>query len=217
MSAAHAHEHAHGGHGKDHVPHVLPIGVYIGTFLTLLVLTAITVAASYVNFGAWNLVIAMIIATLKAATVALIFMHLWFDHKFHSLIMGSSVLFLVIFISFTMFDTENRGRAESIEGERPADITNPFKASERQAEMMASLPPISTATAAPTVTVAPAPTPAPTLAASATAAAATPSGSALPVTSPSGAVSGSATPGPAAASTPTPGASAHLPQAPKSP
>lgn len=149
MSAAsHAHDdHGHGGHGKDHVPHVLPLSVYLGTFATLLVLTVVTVGASYVNFGAWNLIIAMLIATLKAATVALIFMHLWFDHKFHSIIMGSSVLFLVIFITFTMFDTENRGRAESIEGEKPADIQNPFKASERQAEAMKHMGPISSATA----------------------------------------------------------------------
>lgn len=218
MSAAsHAHddhaEHAHGAHGKDHVPHVLPLGVYLGTFATLLFLTAITVGASYVNFGAWNLIIAMVIATVKAATVALIFMHLWFDHKFHSVIMGSSVLFLTIFITFTMLDTENRGRAEAIEGEKPADIANPFKASERQAEMMKHMGPISSATA----DVA---KPAPAAAPSASAPAAAPaseapaaSASAAPSTSASAAPSGSASAAPpASASNVVPAASGSAKQ-----
>ncbi len=179
MSAAsHAHtEHAHGG---DHVPHVLPLGVYLATFATLLVLTALTVGASYLSFGAWNLIIAIVIATLKAATVALVFMHLWFDHRFHSIIMASSVIFLTIFISFTMFDTQNRGRTEAIEGERPADIQNPFKASQRQAALMKSLPPMASGTALPR---APPPPPA------ASASAAAPSEPIVPVASASASAS----------------------------
>ncbi len=214
MSAAsHAHDdhddHAHGGHGKDHVPHVLPLAVYLGTFATLLFLTAITVGASYVNFGAWNLILAMVIATVKAATVALIFMHLWFDHKFHSIIIGSSVLFLTIFITFTMFDTENRGRAEAIEGEKPADIRNPFKASERQADMMRNMGPISSATA----DVARPSPPAPASAAATASAAPVPSATVAPSASVSAAPSGStsATPAPSASVAPSASASAKKP------
>jgi len=125
--AAGAHGHGHGhGHGADHVPHVLPLKVYIATWLALLVLTVVTVGASYVDLGAANLAIAIIIATTKAGVVALIFMHLKWDHKFHTLIFASSLIFLAIFIGFTMFDTANRGRAEQIEAERPADIKAPF-------------------------------------------------------------------------------------------
>jgi cytochrome c oxidase subunit 4 len=210
MSAAsHAHDdhadHAHGAHGKDHVPHVLPLGVYLGTFATLLVLTAITVGASYVNFGAWNLIIAMVIATVKAATVALIFMHLWFDHKFHSVIIGSSVLFLAIFITFTMFDTENRGRAEAIEGEKPADISNPFKASERQAAMMKNMGPISSATAEMAKPFPPAAAPsASTPAAASASAEPAPSASAAPSTSASAAPSGSTSAAPAVSASAVP-------------
>ena len=120
-----AHAHA-AGHGKDHVPHVLPLSTYLKTWGALLVLTAVTVGASYVDFGAANLWIALLIASAKAATVALVFMHLYWDHKFHSVIFGVSLVFLAIFIIFTLFDTQSRGRADGIEGERPADIRAPF-------------------------------------------------------------------------------------------
>lgn len=124
--AADGHGHGHGHGGADHVPHVLPLKVYIATWITLLVLTVVTVAASYVDLGAANLPVALLIATAKAGVVALIFMHLKWDHKFHTLIFLSSLIFLVIFIAFTMFDTNNRGRAEPVEAERPADIKLPF-------------------------------------------------------------------------------------------
>ncbi|XXT18033.1 cytochrome C oxidase subunit IV family protein [Sorangium sp. So ce429] len=121
-----AHDHVQHGHGADHVPHVLPLKVYIATWLALLVLTVVTVGASYVDLGAANLAIAILIATVKAGVVALIFMHLKWDHKFHLLIFLSSLIFLAIFIGFTMFDTNNRGRAEQIEAQRPADVKAPF-------------------------------------------------------------------------------------------
>jgi cytochrome c oxidase subunit 4 len=132
---AHAHPAAP---GKDHVPHVLPLSTYLKTWGALLVLTAVTVGASYVNFGAANLWIALLIASVKAATVALVFMHLYYDHKFHAVIFGVSLVFLAIFIIFTMFDTQTRGRADGIERERPADIRAPFagtQAEQRQKEL----------------------------------------------------------------------------------
>src|SRR5256714_9471057 len=53
-------------------------GVYWRVGATLLAFTAITVALSYVNFGApkANIAVAMLVATLKAGLVAAIFMHL---------------------------------------------------------------------------------------------------------------------------------------------
>lgn len=126
-SHGHDHDHGHGhGQGGDHVPHVLPLKVYIGTWLGLMVFTVITVAASYVDFGDVNLWIALLIATIKASLVALLFMHLRWDERFNSIILVSSLIFLAIFIGFTMSDTENRGRAEPIEHERPANVKDPF-------------------------------------------------------------------------------------------
>ena len=50
--------------------------IYVSTLVALLILTAITVGASYIDFGSGNVVIALIIATIKATIVALFFMHL---------------------------------------------------------------------------------------------------------------------------------------------
>ena len=130
--------HAHGAHAApDHHPHVLPVTTYFATFGVLLVLTGITVVASRFDFGSANLVIAILIATIKASIVGAMFMHLAFDHKFHSIIIASSLIFLAVFIAFTMFDTEYRGRSDVIEGERPADMQAPFKGSRAEAAMKA--------------------------------------------------------------------------------
>lgn len=117
-----AHAHA----SSSHTPHVLPLSVYLKTWGALLALTAVTVGASYVDFGKANIWIALLIASIKAILVASIFMHLYYDHKFHSVIIGSAVLFLVIFVGFTMFDTETRGRADAIQADHPVDVRAPF-------------------------------------------------------------------------------------------
>jgi len=147
MSTTHA-EHGHGSASGDHVPHVLPFSIYIATFGTLLVLTVITVGASYVNLGHMgNLIVALLIATIKASTVALIFMHLKWDHKFHSIIFVSALLFLAVFIGITMSDTEFRGEAEAIEAKNVLDLKDPHKA-ERQGDFAVHAPAAEAAPAA---------------------------------------------------------------------
>jgi cytochrome c oxidase subunit IV len=128
MSTSHA-DHGHGhGNGVDHVPHVLPMKIYLATWGTLLVLTVVTVGASYVNLGhTGNLIVALFIATIKASVVALIFMHLKWDSKFHTIIFIFALLFLAIFIVFTMFDTQYRGEAETVENQHPLDVKAPFE------------------------------------------------------------------------------------------
>ena len=66
-------EHEEYAHNiQKHVRGYLIVGA------TLLVFTAVTVALSYVDFGARkaNIAVAMLVATLKAGLVAAIFMHL---------------------------------------------------------------------------------------------------------------------------------------------
>jgi cytochrome c oxidase subunit 4 len=123
----------HADHADEHhEPHILPLWTYFRTWLLLVVLTAITVGVSYVDFGPGNLVIALLVATTKATLVAMFFMHLLYDHKFHALIFGFSLIFLGIFIGFTLSDTSARGLADPIEGDRPADVGNPFHETQEQ-------------------------------------------------------------------------------------
>jgi cytochrome c oxidase subunit 4 len=116
-SDGHAHHDDHGGHGADHHPHVVPLSAYFGVWLALLLLTAITVGVSYVNFGPWNLVVALVVATIKASLVALIFMHLLWGERFNAVVLVSSVVFLGIFIMFTRFDVFGRGLSDPIKAE----------------------------------------------------------------------------------------------------
>jgi cytochrome c oxidase subunit IV len=90
----------------DHVGHIVPMYVLVGTFLGLIVLTVVTVAASYVDFGRLNLWIALLIASVKASLVVYFFMHLKWDRPLNSVIFLSSMLFVILFIGFALTDTE---------------------------------------------------------------------------------------------------------------
>lgn len=86
--------------------HVVPLRVLVGVFLALLALTFVTVAATWVDWGQWNLAIALGIATVKAALVALYFMHLRYDHPFNALIFVVGLVFLALFLAITTLDTQ---------------------------------------------------------------------------------------------------------------
>lgn len=108
-----------GNHQPEHVeapkPHVLPLSVYWGVFGALIFLTAFTVATAQVDLGPFNIPLAMAIASTKALLVALIFMHLWWDHKQNAIIFACSLIFLSVFIVLTMADTEGRAIVDSQE------------------------------------------------------------------------------------------------------
>ena len=85
--------------------HVVDIRVLLVVFAVLMVLTAITVSVSYFDFGALNLFVAMSVATVKAALVALYFMHLRYDNVFYAFVLLVAVVFLGLFLSITMLDS----------------------------------------------------------------------------------------------------------------
>jgi cytochrome c oxidase subunit IV len=105
---------------NEHAIHILPLRVYLGVGAALLVFTFITVYVSTFDFGEWNLVVAMVIAATKALLVAFFFMHLYYDSKVYFSIFIGALLFLAIFITFTMFDTQTRGQVNA-EQENPID------------------------------------------------------------------------------------------------
>jgi len=89
--------------------HITPVKTYIAIALILLVLTVITVAVSFIPLGAFNISVALAIASVKALLVAFFFMHLFYDNKLYLVIFGMGLLFLTIFLTLTMFDTTTRG------------------------------------------------------------------------------------------------------------
>lgn len=74
----------------------------IGVFVALLVLTVVTVGASYIRLGkSGNIILALIIATFKAGLVAAIFMHLMAEKR----MVFRVLLFTVIFFAGLLFLT----------------------------------------------------------------------------------------------------------------
>jgi cytochrome c oxidase subunit 4 len=104
-------------HDEYHVhAHVTSVKTYGAIFAALIVLTVLTVAASYVHLGPWNLIVAVIIATMKASLVVLYFMHMKYETKFNVIVFIGSVVFLGIFMAYTLNDTEYRGRVDAYSG-----------------------------------------------------------------------------------------------------
>lgn len=97
--SSHAGHHLHGG------PKVYGIVLAI-----LLALTLITIGASKIDFGSAsaNVVIALIIATVKATIVALWFMHLKYDKPINGMIFASTLFFLALFFAYPYIDANSR-------------------------------------------------------------------------------------------------------------
>jgi cytochrome c oxidase subunit 4 len=103
-AAAAAHGHDDHGHGHG-LAHTTPVSLLAGVLAVLMVLTIVTVAVTSVDLGAsGNLIVAMVIATIKAALVVSFFMHLVWDKKLHLILFLISVLFLILFLSMSVTD-----------------------------------------------------------------------------------------------------------------
>jgi len=89
--------------------HVVALKVYLMVAAALFVLTGVTVGVSFIPLGGANALVAIFIASVKALLVAMIFMHLWYDKKIFLIIFATAIVFLGIFLSFTMFDILSRG------------------------------------------------------------------------------------------------------------
>ncbi len=81
--------------------------LWIGAIL--IVFTVITVALSYVELPShsWNLIVGMIVATFKAALVALVFMHLNHESKLiYKILAFTTVFALAIFLLIYFSSTD---------------------------------------------------------------------------------------------------------------
>ena len=85
--------------------HAVPIRILAAVWGTLVVLTWITVSATRLDAGAFNVVIALSIAVVKSAYVVLYFMHLRYDRPFNAVILISALAFVALFIGFALLDT----------------------------------------------------------------------------------------------------------------
>ncbi len=92
-----SHSHSH-SHGHEEVGHVVPEKTFLNVLIALLVLTVITVAAAQVDLGKWNIVGALVIASVKATLVILVFMHGMYENRILWLYILVPFILLVIMI-----------------------------------------------------------------------------------------------------------------------
>jgi len=84
------------------------VRAYIMVFVCLMLFTALTVAAAFVDLGQFNNAVAMVIAVTKALLVAMIFMHLRGGSPLNLLWICSGVFGFAIMIAFPLLDLLSR-------------------------------------------------------------------------------------------------------------
>ena len=89
--------------------HISPKSTYFAIFGALMVCTALTVIAAFINLGNLNFPVALTIAVFKATLVVLFFMHVKYGSKLTKLIVGTAFFFLGIMLTLTLTDYLSRG------------------------------------------------------------------------------------------------------------
>lgn len=89
--------------------HIVPKSTYYAIFTALMVGTALTVAAAFVDLGPLNFLVAMAIAITKASLVVIFFMHVKYGPRLVWLIVIASIFWLLILLSVTLGDYLTRG------------------------------------------------------------------------------------------------------------
>ncbi|MEL6612434.1 MAG: cytochrome C oxidase subunit IV family protein [Bacteroidota bacterium] len=127
---------SHNGHG-DHSHHVLGKKMLFSVFGGLVFLTIVTVVLAFMErshilpLGPLSVPVALAIAGAKATLVALFFMGLKHDGGTNAIAFVLSIVFLVVFITFTYLDTGFRGTLE----DRIAVPIDLIEAEEQRARM----------------------------------------------------------------------------------
>lgn len=113
---AHGHDDAH-GHDEYDVPlHISPVTLYVTVLMILFGLTLLTLGAYQIHLGTWNLVVAVVIATIKATLVCLYFMHMKYEQKFNVLVFLGALVFAGVFLVYTINDTNHRAEVDEYNG-----------------------------------------------------------------------------------------------------
>ena len=76
---------------------------------SLLVLTGVTAGVAFIDLGPFNTIVALVIATVKALLVVLIFMHVKYaSDKLVKVVVISAVFFLLLLLGLSLADYTTR-------------------------------------------------------------------------------------------------------------
>ena len=82
----------------------VPLKVYFRVFAALMVLTALTVGAAFVDMGPLNTFVALVIAIIKGSLVVIFFMHVKYSSRLIWVFSATGFVWLLILFAFTMSD-----------------------------------------------------------------------------------------------------------------
>jgi len=87
---------------------IVPVRVYVGVFIALIVLLLATFATDFVDLGKFNALINLTIAVVKALLVILFFMHVRDSEHVVRVYVVAGIFWLAILIALTMADVLTR-------------------------------------------------------------------------------------------------------------
>jgi|SRR5579863_9884074 len=89
--------------------HIVGKKQYAYVFAILMALTALTTWVGMLNLGRLNVVVALVIAVIKAMLVVLFFMHVYWTTKLNRLVVVAGIAWLVLLLWLTLTDFLSRG------------------------------------------------------------------------------------------------------------
>ena len=87
----------------------VPFRTYLKTFLGLLALTLLTTMLGFIDMGAFNTIVALVIALAKASLIASFFMHALYESRLVRVVIAGGVVWFLILITITISDYISRG------------------------------------------------------------------------------------------------------------
>ncbi len=89
---------------KNNETHAGRPGTFIAVWVTLLILTGVTIEAAHLRMGAWSMLANILIASTKAGLVLWFFMHLKYERKQFKVLILVPIVTITIIIGLTFFD-----------------------------------------------------------------------------------------------------------------
>ncbi len=111
-------------HASHHV--IVPVKTYVAVFVALLILTFLTVFVAQFDFGSFNLLVALIVAMVKASLVVMIFMGLKWNKSFDRFAFFACLIFLFIFFLLVFVDIPLRSY-RGVEESQHINLKSPVK------------------------------------------------------------------------------------------
>jgi cytochrome c oxidase subunit 4 len=99
--------HGHDDHHDGDFAHPIPLWILFATFFALVFLTFLTVGLAQLELGSWEIWTSLVIASIKAGLVMAFFMHLRWDKPLNAVVFLSSLIFVTLFLGFTLLDIYN--------------------------------------------------------------------------------------------------------------